>query len=644
MTTSTETTDTAAARVSPVARARALLLNPAVQTALGAVAIAWLTWPVETVIPHEVGVDPSWRAGLSMAWQQSLDYGTEIVFTYGPLGFLADPYLYFPRTAALAGLYVGLLQVAIAGSLLWAARATFGFLGAAAIAFAITKLAIVVVPTTLLIPPLVFLWCAQAIRRGSQRWFLTLALAGGFLGALELLVRVTTGFVVLGLVGLTLAMERERRVRNVASFAATGALSFLVLWVATGQDVRAVPDFFLYSSELITGYVDAMQYEDPTLKWEYFAAAAVAAVALFVGWRNTEGWPRTRRLKLLALGLALAYPMFKQQFVRHDLWHIGIWFFSAAVAVVALSWRRDTRGETALALVCALLPLGAGQLTLDDVNPVRSAERAVDQLRTMATSERLTRSGEARIALRELYDLDPAILERVSGRTVHVYGYETSVAWAYPELNWRPLPVFQSYTAYTGRLDRLNERSLREHGPDFVLRDPDLPLNDRNHTLDAPRTTLRLFCLYRAAGIVGTWELLERRPSRCGTPRKLGTVRTRLGEHFAVPHGSGRGLVVVDPRELPTTAWERLRTLLYRRTMLYAIVNGSTVFRAVPGTADGPTIARVPAGLDYPGKPLSLGARTMGFFDDPAGRGKPGPAMTVDFYEVPIGAASAPIS
>ncbi len=624
MTTSTEESAPAAARVGIVARARALLLNPVVQTALGAVAIAWLTWPVQTVIPDETGVDPSWRAGLSMAWQQSLDYGTDIVFTYGPLGFLADPYLYFPPTAALAGLYVGLLQVAIAGSLLWTARATFGFLGAAAIAFAITKLAIVIVPTTLLIPPLVFLWCAHAVRRGSQRWFVVLALAGGFLGALELMIRVTTGLVVLLLVGLTLAMERERRVRNLASFAATGALSFLVLWLATGQDVRAVPDFFLYSFELITGYVDAMPYEDPTLKWEYFAAAVVAAVALFVGWRNTEGWPRTRRLKLLALGLALAYPMFKQQFVRHDPWHIGIWFFSAAVVVVALSWRRDTRGESALALVCALLALAAGQVTLDNVNPVRSAERAVDQLRTMATSERLARSGEARIALRELYDLDPGILERVRGRTVHVYGYETEVVWAYPELRWRPLPVFQSYTAYTGRIDRLNASSLREHGPDFVLTGAG-ELNGRNRTLDAPRTALELFCLYQAVSTVGTWELLERRPNRCGTPRRLGTVRTRIGEAFTVPQGSGRGLVVVDLRELPTTAWERLRTLLYRRTMLYVIVNGATSFRAVPGTADGPIIARVPAGLDYPGKPLSLGAKTLGFFEDPGGHGKPGP-------------------
>jgi hypothetical protein len=617
-------------------RARSLLRDQVVQTALGALAIAWLTWPAQTIIPFETGVDPSWRAGLSMARQQSLDFGADIVFTYGPLGFLADPYLYFPRTAALAGLYVGLLQIAIAGSLIWAARATFGFLGAAAIAFAITKLAIVVVPTTLLIPPLVFLWCAYAVRRGSQRLFLILALAGAFLGALELLVRVTTGLVVLGLIGLTLVMERERRVRNLASFAAAAALSFLALWLATGQDLSAVPDFFLYSSELITGYVDAMPYEDPTLKWEYFAGAAVAGVVLFVGWRNTEGLSRSRRLKLLALGVALAYPTFKQQFVRHDPWHIGIWFFSAAVAIVALSWRRDTRAETALALVCALLPLGAGQLTLDEVNPIRSAERAVDQVRTMATSERLTRAGEARVALRELYDLDPAIVERVRGRTVHVYGYETGVAWAYPELSWAPLPVFQSYTAYTGRIDRLNARHLRENGPEFVLRGPDWPLNDRNHVLDAPATTLQLFCLYRPVATAGSWDLLARRPDRCGTPRKLGTVRTRLGEHFAVPQGSGRGLVVVDPRELPTTAWERLRTLLYRRTMLYAIVNGATTFRAVPGTAVGPIIARVPAGLDYPSQPLSLGATTLGFFEDPKGQGGPGPAMTVDVYEVPI--------
>jgi hypothetical protein len=621
------------------ARVRRVLASRVVQALAAAVAIAWLTWPVETIDPGP-GVDPSWAAALSMAAHQSLAFGQELVFAYGPLGFLAQPYLYYPVTAGLAGLYVGALQIATAGSILWVARASFGFFGAALIALAISKMAILVLPTTLLVAPLTFLWCAYAIRRDSDRWFLVIAVGGGLVGALELLIRLNVGFVVLALCGVTLVMERERRLRNLAVFVGSAVSSFLVFWLVSGQDVRAVPDYLRYSFEILTGYSDAMAFEDVSRKSEYFAAAAVAAVVLFIAWRNTEGWSRRDRLKLLALGAVLAYPTFKQGFVRHDVSHAGVWFISAAVVLIALSWRRDRRAETALGLVCALLALGAARATPDQLNPLRSADNAVDQLRTMLTSKRLTAIGEARAAMRNSYGLDPRIIALTRGRTVHIYGAETSVAWAYPEMRWHPLPAFQSYVTYTSRLDQLNARALSTDGPEFVLRGPEAPTDNRNFTLEAPETMLTMFCRYEEVAGVSSWQLLKRGANRCGSPRKIGSVRTRVGEHFAVPSGSKRGMIVMDIRELGTPLWDRVRSLIFRRKGLYVIVNGAAIFRVIPSTAVDRMIVRIPDDLDYRAYPLSIDAKTMAFFDNWGGGGGPGPSMTVDFYEVPI--ASAP--
>ena len=586
--------------------------------------IAWLTWPVETLTP-EPGMDPSWRAGLSMASHQSLTFGRDVVFSYGPLGFLAYPYLYYPLTAAIAGLYVGALQVATAGSILWAARASFGFFGAALIALAISKMTILVLPTTLFVAPLTFLWCAYAIRRDSERWFLVIAVGGGLVGAVELLIRLNVGVVVLALCGVTLVMERKRRLRNLAVFVGSAVSSFLVFWLVSGQDVRAVPDYLRYSFEILTGYSDAMAFEDVNRKWEYLAAAAVAAVVLFIAWRNTEGWSRRGRLKLLALGAVLAYPTFKQGFVRHDVFHSGVWFISAAVVLIALSWRRDRRAETALGLVCALLALGAARATPDQLNPLQSADNAVDQLRTMLTSKRLAVIGEARAAMQSSYGLDPRIIALTRGRTVHIYGAETSVAWAYPEMRWHPLPAFQSYVTYTRRLDQLNARALSTDGPEFVLRGPDAPVDNRNFTLEAPETMLTMFCRYEEVAGVSSWQLLKRGANRCGSPRKIGSVRTRVGEHFAVPSGSKRGMIVMDVRELETPLWDRVRSLIFRRKGLYVIVNDAAIFRVIPSTAVDRMIVRIPDDLDYRTYPLSVDAKKMAFFDNWGGGG-PGPS------------------
>jgi hypothetical protein len=550
------------------------------------------------------------------------------------LGFLAYPTLYYPLSAAVAIVYVGLLQIVTAGSLVWAARASFGFLGAAVIALAVSKMAVLALPTTLLVPALAFLWCAHAIRRSSDRLFLAVAVGGGLSGALQLLVRLNVGIVVLALCGLTLVMERQRRLRNLAVFVASAVVSFLGFWLAAGQDLHAIPDYLGYSFELVAGYSDAMGFEDPTREWEYFAAAAVAGVVVFIGWRNTEGWSRGGRLKLLALGALLADATFKQGFVRHDVFHSGVWFITAAVVIVALSWRRDRRAETALALVCTLVALGAARVTTDQLNPLHSAENAVHQLGALRKHRQAI--DDTRTTMRRFYGFDERILALTRGRTVHIYGNETSVAWAYPEMRWHPLPAFQSYITSTRRLDRLNARALSSDGPDFVLRGPDAPLDRRNFTLEAPYTMLTMFCRYGPVARDSDWQLLKRTANRCGTPRRLGSVRTRLGEHFAVPRGTGRGMIVMDVRELPTSLWQRVRSLIYRRNALYLRVNEARTFRMVPGTVTDRMIVRIPDALDYPAPyPLSVDARSLRFFDDRGSHAR-GAAMTVDFYEVPI--------
>ena len=54
--------------------------------------VTWLSllqWPV----PPTGALDPSWCLVLSDAWQHGRQFGTEIIFTWGPWGFLFQPYV-----------------------------------------------------------------------------------------------------------------------------------------------------------------------------------------------------------------------------------------------------------------------------------------------------------------------------------------------------------------------------------------------------------------------------------------------------------------------------------------------------------------------------------------------------------------------
>jgi hypothetical protein len=87
----------------------------------------------------------------------------------------------------------------------------------------------------------------------------------------------------------------------------------------------------------------------------------------------------------------------------------------------------------------------------------------------------------------------------------------------------------------------------------------------------------------------------------------------------------------MDLRKFPVSPWERLRSPLFRRKDLYAIVNKAAIFRMVRHRNGA---------LDYPGGfGLSVDASLIAFFENWGGQTH-APALTVDFDEVPI--ASGP--
>ena len=49
--------------------------------------IMWWFLPLRPTPPF-AHLDSSWALGLALAWEQGLVFGTDIVFTYGPLGTL----------------------------------------------------------------------------------------------------------------------------------------------------------------------------------------------------------------------------------------------------------------------------------------------------------------------------------------------------------------------------------------------------------------------------------------------------------------------------------------------------------------------------------------------------------------------------
>jgi len=592
---------------------RAVLSTPF----LGAV-VALLTWPIYSIAPG-TGPDNSWLAGLYMAHEEGLRFGTEFVFTYGPLGFLEKAVLYDEGLWIASFAYRSLLHVAVAISVLWVARRAFPLALALAACYVLTVVGYLEAAAMLL----AFVWCLTALDEDAPRFALQLVVYGGaVLGAVELLGKLNFGIAVLAFGAIALLGLPDRR-RTLPRFAAVAISCTLALWLLGGQSLGDLPEFAANGFEVISGYSAAMGADLGTLSWGLPLAGLATALLLTGAAVATRGGPAARRAAVLALVALFAFFAFKQDFVRQGPATRAQFFVLMLGAGIAIAAQlpphlRRLPQLPALALVLSLLamvvvalPTSSFWRSLEPGDHATFLREDLDAL--FGPGERDRIAGEGRRAMRSSYGLDRRTLALLGDRPVHVDPWEIGVAWAYG-LNWQPLPAIQDYQAYTPALDELNAAALSgSGGPQLVLRQSTraLPvgessIDDRYTGWESPAAKLAMLCNYRAVRTTERWQLLERGADRCGPPRLLGTVTAWTGEPIAAPAPPGpRQIVFARVEGLGVGGWERLRSFAYRARDRTARFDGGGEWRVVPATAGDGLILRAPAAADFP-RPFQL--------------------------------------
>jgi hypothetical protein len=602
------------------------------------------TWGGGLAAPAAWSLDDSTHIGFYLAAVQGLDFGTDLVFSYGPLGFLKTFLALYEWPARLATLYGAALHLALTLTLVYAARRSLPLpiaVTAALVAAALMRgdLAAVAVRVDAAVVVLAFIWCVIALDDRSPPWTGRLIiLAGGPFAALEILAKPSTGGVVLALVAVTaLAMEGGRR-RNAATLAATFASPLAVLWLATGQGAGDAGRFLTGTWELAAGYSSGARLEWGTRNFDYLLAPAVIAAAFAIAALFTGGTPPLRRGAMLAMLALVAFTASKAGFVSHEEFHMATFYATLLGACLAVRAppRREIRAG--LALVVAAVAAAALTTTFEDypmANPIENAREAGTTLADIALpgglADRVDASRERMIGA---YELDGGTLELLEGREVHVDPAEVGVVWAH-ELDWRPPPVFQPYAAWTEELDRRNAAALAsEDGPERILRRDASPLG-RYPGFESPAAMIAMLCNFEALATDGEWQVLGRIPDRCGDPRPLASAAAAHGEPIRVPEAPPGELVIARARGVQVAGAERLKAMLYRADARRIAFDDGPEYVLVPETAGSGLLLRAPAGADFPdGFALAPNPETVRI----AREGGPADAtVELDLYAMPVG-------
>jgi hypothetical protein len=626
-----------AQRVLARERSRGMTIDAA--GAVSVVVVAIVAWPLRSAAPG-IGGDWGWVAALSYAAEHGLDFGSQVVWTYGPLGFLETWYgatLYYPETFVLAWVYEALLQLLLAGALLAALRRSLPLAAAALVA----AIALALAPEVAV--ALGFAWCALALTRDDD------ARRGPFVAAFPYALGALTGVAVLGklnqgaellaLAILTLVALRTRR--DALAFVGALLASAAAGWIVTGQRLSDAWPYLRDGAQTIAGYAAAMGIGDPR-GWTYAAALAIGVLALGLAWDVGRGAPPRRRWGLVALCLVYVAFNFKEGFVLQDTPHMTA-FFGDVTVLFAMLLGRATRhpwllGTTAASVV-ALGAIVGGHELVRTLNPYANAKAVVDQVGVLASAQRRDRIiADLRARIASLYQVDPQLLVAVGPRPVMLWPYlYGEIAWAYG-LHLRPLVGMEPYGTYTPRLDDLGARLLAsERAPQRILRasvDVAPALGGRFATFEAPRATLEIFCRYRQIASTRVWHVLARSPSRCGAARTLATTRAGWGERVPVPRPRRReALVLAQIDGASPHGIERLQELALRPSRRWISLDG-TRFRLVAATAPDGLLIRAPRAADYP-RPFAMARNPRAIAVGRDG-GEPDGELRYVFVEVPL--------
>lgn len=561
--------------------------------------IAWLVTFPSPFQPVGAGLDASWLQALHLATANGLIFGRDVLFTYGPLGYLFYPLglnILLWSEAVIFGVIIHTLFYLVLLMLVF--KSEHRLLNGAALAFSGTIIE-VALREAYLLAVVIFLFAVYLIAEEHYSYFPWLSAVA----ATVPFFKIDIGLASLATIILGSAWLYSKRYWRLAFISLVAWASvFIIAGIALTKSVETLATFVAGSYQLTIGFGPAMGVVGPL--WEmYIVVIVTVSLALYLIYQMRIG--KISAVTILSLGfLFLSY---KEGFIRQDLGHVIV-FFGAWALFFGLAQLRERNGliRKGCILLFVLLLVSEGlafYTTPPGIFPPSGTyapanfTETIELMSDPSVASRMFASSLSEV--RKGYGLSNSTIDALTNHTVDIFPWDVAMALAYG-MKWDPRPVFQSYQAYTSYLDGLNSRHfLDSNAPDFVLYEL-ASIDGRYPLFDEPLTLRALMCNYQVTGFDGNFMVLKRVGDHCGPPTVVQDFDSTFGDTIRVPlNQSGYMFVQVH---LQYNLIGDLRNLVYKAPPVYvqlSFADGSTgTYRFEFGNAmDGLVVSAVPNDL-----------------------------------------------
>ena len=419
-------------------------------------------------------LDTSWRMALGKFFLEGRQFGTEVIFTYGPLGFIMGNTFWGGQWASLIASHA-FLAVTFATIIFWHGMQLSGYNRLFFFTFFIVFGLSYQDAAQQIVIALIGL---ELIKRSDRPWRWSSVAIVGLLVFLSLIkfTNIVLCVVLISLAG-GLGYWTQRKWITALRIPLIYVGMFMLGWILCGQHLANLPAYFYSSWEISQGYQDAMGFSCPPL--QLYLGLTVLILIIAHALLNLISQPdRIRGFALTAGVGAFIYLNWKHGFIRADGHQVGFYYAALTVIVTSVLMLEDgprfRLPKQAILTVAALTAL----IGLESVLPglVRGAlgnsQGTINQNIHFALNLEDSRWGyKARLENEKAF-VDMIKVKskaKIGSASVDVLGFEQSVA-IFNGFNYQPRPVFQGYSAYTPYLSRRNyDYYSSESAPEYVL-------------------------------------------------------------------------------------------------------------------------------------------------------------------------------
>ena len=457
----------------------------------------------------ETGLDPSYAFGLNYIFAHHFAFGTDIIYTYGPLGFL-----HFPQDIGnnflIAVLIVSALRFLFIYSFLLLGRTINKEQWLAATFLAIfignylSYLDLILVGATTI--------CILLHHQNLQNVWLVIA---ALLTIIALLIKSSFGLMSVSILFSYSVFEivKNKNYRSATILIASSVFIFLMIWLLLYGNINGVYNYFYGTWQLSKGNSSAMIIEVKN-NWMLIILFAVCFFSLPFFIKN-------KNISLLYIVSFLSlYAAWKYAFSREENYHLKFFFdylivFSVLILLIAQHLKY---GHIALLLASLFIfhkSMEATEMyTIDDsieFSGIKNfTDLVFDNKQFMEDAKNRTQQNL------EKKKLNPQLKQLIGNATIDFFPWELTYVAA-NNLNWKPRPNLQS-GAYTPWLDKNNANFIAsKNAPQFYLWEMEKPnggvdcFDGRYLLNDEPYTIFQLMNNYKIVYSDSTQTLFQRR-------------------------------------------------------------------------------------------------------------------------------------